>query len=54
MRTEKPKNTFSVTLVMEFFREWERKSKLEDLPQADFGLYPKILYIENYAHGLFL
>ena len=52
---EKPKITFLVALVMEFFSRLRTKiHNWKICHRPILAVYPRILYIENYAHGLFL
>ena len=41
IRKEKPKVTFSVTLVMAFLAAENENRQLKGLPQADFGRVPE-------------
>ena len=52
---KKQKNTYSVALVVEFFSRLRTKiHNWKICHRPILAMYPSILYIENYAHGLFL
>ena len=55
MQKEQPKNTYSGALVMEFFSRPRTKiHNWKTCHRPILAVYPRILFIENYAHGLFL